>query len=930
MVDDAAVEARTPKDLHILAYLIYRHDTELERVELAELFWSRGKKDKPVGESDHLRLLSRTLAELGAGLGAERWRIAKPTPQTLRFETANTAIDIKELDDAICTGTPDELLRVAPLYHRGPFLEGWNDEWVVTARTQIEQRYLDALGRAAEHASKLHDLTVAQRCLEMAMEINPWRQTTWRQWMKLLATARRFRQLRALYDDFRARCIAQRQSIEMETEERYFELLAQAEQFARSPESGWLPEAPDEFINREPEVGELAQLLRSRRLLTLTGPGGIGKSRLAIEVARQVEEEFYDRAWFIDLAGETNAPSVWQKIAATLSISEAGPDLERTVIEHLRGKELLLILDNCEHLVQDCGELCDRLVRFCKSIKILATSRQRLGVAGEEVWDVPALAMPDPERRKTTQEIEAFAAIRLFVVRASTVQHPYTLDNENVAGVVEMCRYLGGLPLAIELAAARVSRSGWCIQDLVARLPYSLKILTLGPDTAPERHRKLRAAIDWSYSLLNTAEQRVFMRLCLFTGGCTEEAAYRICADGDLTPEAFGDVLLSLKEKSLIGRTAVSGETRYQLLEPLREYGLEVLANTAGETSEIARLHSRHCEYYLQLAQQAEPHLTGPQSLSWFQRLEQEDGNYQAALIWAQHNDATTGLRLAGSLWRYWYSRGRHTKGHFWLSQLLVTGQDAPLAVRLKALYGAGNIALLRTDYAQARAHYEQGLEAAKTLNEPAAIAGGLASLANAISNQGDYAYAASLYEESLTYFRQTGNHYNEAKVLTNMGKMACDRGDYERARTLHEESLALYRQLDALPSLLLALGNLAGTLLFIPDLAAARPLLRESLELCRGTPDKNDFIYILINHIVLMTKEGDDARAALLYGAEETLRTELQHELPPQGLAEFQKDVAGVIARLGAAEFDLLVQQGQAMQQNEVFDFLQQWHASL
>src|ERR687887_492332 len=586
-----------------------------------------------------------------------------------------------------------------------------------------------------------------------------------------------------------------------------------------------LPALLTGFIGREREIAEIKRLLLQVRLLTLTGAGGCGKTRLALQVAGELEREYPDGIWVVELAALSDPSLVPQAVASALGLGEApGRPLTATLAESLRRKQLLLVLDNCEHLVEACATLADALLGACPDLCVLATSRQPLGLVGEAVWPVPPLSLPDVGRLPPTEHLVESEAIRLFLERARLTRPDFALTSQNATAVAQVCQRLDGMPLAIELAAARVNLLS--AEQIAARLDDRFRLLSGGSRTAP-RHQTLRAAMDRSYELLSQAERTLFNRLAVFAGGWTIEAAEAL-SDGDVL-----DLLSSLVDKSLVlAEPDRTGAVRYRLLETLRQYGRERLADS-GETEEIRR---RHAAFFVALAEQAETELLGPKQAAWLGRLEREHENVRAALAWARvRGDAEAALRLAGAEWFFWLQRGYWSEGRDQLEEALALAHDSGCSKeRAKALCGAGTLAWLQDDYGAARSRLEESVALWRQLGDRWGLALALYYLGHAALMAGDYPAARSWYEQSLPIFQEVGDTWGLSQPLEGLGRVALQEGDYATARARLEESLAIRREIGDRWQIALALNALGDVARCQGDDELATALYEESLTLFR------------------------------------------------------------------------------------------------
>jgi non-specific serine/threonine protein kinase len=656
--------------------------------------------------------------------------------------------------------------------------------------------------------------------------------------------------------------------------------------------------------------------------VTLTGAGGAGKTRLALHVAAGLLEAYPGGVRLVELAPLAEPALVPQAVGAALGAREApGRPLADTLVQAVGRRRLLLVLDNCEHLVDACAALADALLRACPALQILATSREALGVPGETAWPVPPLSVPPaalPLARLAESE-----AVRLFTRRAQARSPGFALTEANAAAVAEVCRRLDGLPLALELAAARVSALS--VQQIAARLDDHLRLLTAGRRVAPPHQQTLRASVDWSYELLAEPERRLLDRLAVFAGGWTLEAAEAVGAGPGPEPLAPGDVLdvlARLVDKSLVvagDGAPAGGERRYALLETVRQYAWERLA--AG--GDAATTRARHAAYFLDLAEAAEPALNGPDQAAWLTRLDAERENLRAALAWSLEQDTgEPGLRLAAGLWRFWVTRGYLTEGQQWLDRVLSAGAGAPPARRAKALNAAGNLARVRGDARRAAARHEESLALRRALRDTTGVAASLTNLGNVALDRGDFGRAARLYEESLAHYREAGDRWGTALALNNLGVALREHGDPGRAAELHDASLASRRALGDRRGVAETVDNLGRVALDLKDWRRAEDLLRESLAMWRELGERPSVPMTLEDLARAAAALDDPDRAARLWGAAEALRATLGVPAAPyrqQGLAAA---AASARARLGEARFARAWAGGRAMTADEAIAY--------
>ncbi|MFN2513389.1 MAG: protein kinase [Pyrinomonadaceae bacterium] len=546
------------------------------------------------------------------------------------------------------------------------------------------------------------------------------------------------------------------------------DVLSPAEAIDSRPNN--LPAQLTSVIGRKAEAFTIKKQLQRPdvRLLTLTGPGGTGKTRLCLQVANELLGDFTDGVYFVALAAISDPNLVIPTIAQTVGIKDVGGgSLPNRLKEYLRDRQLLLAIDNFEQLVAAAPFLTE-LLSYSMHLKLLVTSRAALRITGEHEFAVPPLSLPAPDQPLTAEVLAQYPAVELFVERACAVKPTFALTDENTRAVVEICARLDGLPLAIELAAARIKVLP--PQALLARLENRLKLLMGGARDLPARQQTMRGAIAWSYDLLNDEEKKLFRRLSVFVGGCELEAVEFVCnRKGDMGIDVL-DGVASLVDKSLLQqKEMLPTEPRFAMLETITEYGLEQLI-ASGEADEQRR---NHAEFFLKLAELAETELLGAQQEVWLDRLETEQGNLRAALHWAEEKkQAEIGLRLAGALWRFWEMRGYLAEGRKHLASFIsLPESEFTIKARLKALYAVGVLADAQCDYAAARSWFEEKLKLSRKLGDKWGVANSLNNLGIVALRQRDYDTAGSLYEESLTLWRELGNQSAVALLAKQFGE---------------------------------------------------------------------------------------------------------------------------------------------------------------
>ena len=683
-----------------------------------------------------------------------------------------------------------------------------------------------------------------------------------------------------------------------------------------------LPQQVTSFVGRERGLADVKKLLSTSPLLTLLGMGGLGKTRLSLQVAADVLDDYPDGVWFVELASVADARLVPQAVASVLGVmEEAGRPVLEALLKYINDRRLLLILDNCEHLVNACADLAKQLLQAGSGLKLLASSREYLHVPGETTYPVPALALPDPHQSVTAETLMRYEAVRLFVDRATAVQPSFRVTQASAPALAAICQRLDGIPLAIELAAARVRSMS--VEKIAERLSDRFRLLTQGSRTDLPRQQTLRALIDWSYDLLDARERALFEQLSVFVGGFTLEAAEAVAAGSAIDPTDVLDLLTALVDKSLVELDA--GGERYRMLETVRQYAQEKL----GDSSVAVAVRTRHLDFFLALAEKAQPELWGPEQGKWLARLDLERENFLSAHAWCDHaqNGAALGLRLVFALQLYWLPRGLIELGYrVTVEALARAGAQQPDLHRSGALYAAGQLSFFMGTYPASKGYMEACLAIAHANGIKEREAAAHLMLGYDCEALGETADAFANFEASAAIARELGDKGRLAFALNALAGLHHEARDLDAAVPLFEEALLLTRELDDRESICIHLTNLARALVDRGTGDRARGLLIEGLTIAREIGSTRGDGYVVEVSAELAVLQEAWKQAARFYGAVQARFAEIGLRRTPADDGFLESQIARARNALGDETFEAAEAAGRASPYEEVLDDVRSW----
>ncbi|MCW3055319.1 MAG: hypothetical protein JWN14_4489 [Chthonomonadales bacterium] len=971
-VDGIALQRALPhKGMLLLAFLALQSPRSVSTSVIAEAVFPDSQ-----AENTHA-VIKKTVQQVRRALGAEAYRLSAPAPRMLALDLEGAACDWA-IFHAMRRENRPESLRHAVAVHTRPFLESESYAWVGAEQTRCLQLRQEALETLFRQAMQTLDFAAAAQCLseQLAFE-SPFvtvKEALWRELYLSLLQRQEFgllhhhyMQLKAFFERTAGRLP------ESETQALYhkipksalIQILQAKERKKKSvlPDSARLPSFPFALLGRDVQKRELKAAFPHSRLWTVIGPGGVGKTRFTVEAGREIAGDLQAEVGFIDLI-PASQETVLRTVAATLGIKEsADVPLYAALREYLSPKRVLLILDNCEQVIEAVAALSADLRRDCPNLFLLCTSRETLRVDGERVFalqplSVPSLAIPAGSSTAPTalQGYLESDAVRLFCERASAVRPDFQWTAQNALQIVELCRLTDGLPLGIEMVASQVSAAP--LERIAANLADCILHLKHHKRGIPARHQTLLAALGWSYSILSEPEQRLLRRLAVFSGGWTLEAAERICSDESLPAEEISLLLSDLASKSLLIITVAHGDAlRFSFLETIRVYAEEQLRLASERDS----FRTRHLDYFVALAEEADAQLSGKDQKAALERLDAEVENLRQALRFSLEREILSGLRLGYGLGRYWEIRGLFTEGEMWISALLAQTEatdrtiprarvldlagwfrhilgdcekaDALLKESLAifqeqgdrrdasvTLIKLGFAAKNRDELARARACFEESLALRRELGDPRLMAIALLNLGQVISNLSEFTLARSLYEEALALFEEVGDLRFQANCLTTLGDLAYTQSDLPRARSLYAAGLTVFRELGDRYLIRYPLHDLGVIAFHMEDFAQAFAFFAECLELSREIQVPLYTMNCLEGLADIAAKQQQWDRAARLWGAADRERSIRQTVLDAQAQALHKRLTAAAVQALGQEDYTQAYKAGGALSEEEAY----------
>ena len=907
----------------------------MHREQATEWLWPDLDPEAAANNLHHaLHVARRALEPAAPGSAASRYLHLRDEQLVLCPE-GPLWVDVEAFDEAATAARhalePAAYRAAIELYAGELLPQDRYEAWVEEKRDELRQLYHALLLELARLYEEREEYDPAVEALQRVVSDEPAKEEAHTSLMRLHALRGQHREAILQYERLQKTLSEELDEEPDDTSQRLYEEIRTGNFPASLPPSASrpseelasfshnnLPASLTSFVGREREMLEVRRLLSMTRLLTLTGAGGSGKTRLALEVAGGLLGAYLDGVWLVELAPLSDPALVAQAVAQALGVREQpGRPLEDTLKDYLRTKNLLLVLDNCEHLVDAVGHLAEALLRSCPKLRILATSREPLDIRGEVIWTVPLLSLPGADGESTIEGLMRYEAIGLFVDRARSRLPAFELTEENAGAAVRVCRGLDGIPLAIELATARMG--ALAVEQVAERLENSLKLLSTGGRTTEPRHQTMRATLEWSYELLDEAEKKLFGRLSVFAGGMKLEAVEEVCSGEGIERDDVLDLLSRLVEKSLV----VADAGRYRTLEPIRQYAWEKLE----ESGETELLRERHARYCLKLAQRVAPELMGAKPAPWLAALEREVGNLQAALSWtldegSDDERVETGLRLANALARFWDTYGPG-EGRRWFEKGLTRDVQLPPEVRAEALREAGFIAAYEWD-PRSIEMLAEAFELYREIGDQADILLAVEHLGHALAHHATPEVAAPIVAEVEALLGRSADRNIEAHYANFLGFAAEVESNHEETRLRWKEALAIYRELGDVRNIARVLPSLGIVTVSHHDVEEAAWYFEEGLAMARDIRYKTMIFFHLMGLAAVATRRGQARRAAKLYGAGEALQETGGFSLATLASSEYDYEGYLDLVRAGLKdeEFEVAWTEGRRMSIEDAIEY--------
>ena len=920
----------------LFAYLILNAGTAFRREKLAGQLWPDSTEESA---RDYLRhalwRIRRALADASAA------SYLKANDLTIEFDASKPYwLDAAALVALDGKSSPGQVAKAIDAY-AGELLPGFYEEWVVLERNHLQSAYEQQVARLLEMLQAQGQWAAVLQRAEKWIALGQRPEAAHRYLMSAHAAQGDMAKAAGAYE----RCVASLAELGVEPSEQtrhQYEEIKAGRTNPSSPKHQSVPTIAEKtktnlpalltsFIGREKELGEIVRLLRTQRLLTLVGPGGVGKTRLAIESGKRVLSKFNDGVFWVELIGLNDPALVPQAVVQAAKIPEsAGRSGMDALKDYFGGRQSLIVLDNCEHLIMGCSQMASQLLSACPGIRILATSREALDVLGEAAWTVPSLTLPSSTDAVSAKSLSTTESVRLFLERVSSPHSRFELTDENAAAIAKICTRLSGIPLAIELAAARVKMMS--VDEIARRLEDSLNLLNGGNRGALPRHQTLRATIDWSYELLSEQERVLFRRLAIFADGFTLEAVETVAPDEILPQARVTDLLGLLVSKSLVSVVAGSGasETRYRMLETIRQYAHERL----GAAAEFRVLKKRHLAFFAAFAKRAERGIYSAEQARWFQQLDTEADNLRTALDWSSVRDQQNAASLLAvrkdqftiicSLVMYWERAYRREIAQA-AGKLLDEDRGSAITVeRARALYAAGFLWWSLYDFSLARSCLEESIAISENLSDPLTLAWGLGYLGWTLSSLGEYGEARGFLERAVKLAQSLGNAGDQAAVsaMSFLGDIPYWSGDLAEARRLYSEAIAFTRELHNINTMTFPLRRLGYVALRQGNPEEAAGLFSASLQNNQQLKHVPGMTACIAGFAAMELAGRRYQSAALLCGCVEVLLERFGAPFFMADKVEFERTVASLKEQMRLSQFHKAWMAGRIMQLDQAIDF--------